>query len=348
MRLARARNQAARSGLYFMAKRSKALPAAMAIEPSITAPVSAVPEEMHNDPEFWRTQAKMAKLDGRVTLANEAELAAKRAERRTGKAAAIEAENPIDERAERQIVQAAAEREARKPRTPQVAPLDGMAALGVAPAAVETPIAAEPPAEEVQSPSPEAPIAAETPPAVEETIPEPAPFPAIEGAVQRPKRISARAKAKALDAANAEPPAIVVASVEESLKAGDTVVGEGLPGGSMTILAVTTGDAPEPSPVLANGLTAEEEGTYQALAARRRPEPKAVTPARGMTGHQKTIVALCERPEGATGKEMADACGWPAIAARTTCQKIADRFGYTLTEKPKTGGRGITFHMSAN
>lgn len=290
MRLARARNQAARSGLYFMAKRSKAFPAAMAIEPSITAPVSALPEEMHNDPEFWRTQAKMAKLDGRVTLANEAELAAKRAERRTGKAPAVQAENPIDDSAERQIVQAAAERAARKPRTPQVAPLDGMAALGVAPAAVEEPIAAE------------------TLPAVEETIPEPAPFPAIEGTVQRPKRVSARAKAKALDAANAEPPAIIVASVEESLKAGDSVDGEGLPGGSMTILAVATGDAPESSPVLANGLTAEEEATYQALAARRRPEPKSLTVKPGSITDR--ILVMLKDAGGHSVQEISDAMGW--------------------------------------
>lgn len=262
MRLARARNQAARSGLYFMAKRSKALPAAMAIEPSITAPVSAVPEEMHNDPEFWRTQAKMAKLDGRVTLANEAELAAKRAERRTGKAPVVEAENPIDENAERQVVRAAAEREARKPRTPQVAPLNGMAALGVAPAAVET--------GEVQSPSPEEPIAAEIP--VED-----APAPEVPA---KAKRVSARAKAKALDVANAEPPAI-----EEP-----------------TPIAVPA------SPVLENGLTTEEEATYQALAARRKPEPKSLTVKPGSITDR--ILAMLKDAGGHSVQEISDAMGW--------------------------------------
>lgn len=66
----------------------------------------------------------------------------------------------------------------------------------------------------------------------------------------------------------------------------------------------------------------------------------------GMTSNQRTIIKLCERPEGATGKEMADGCGWPSIAARATCTQLAERFGYTLSEKPKSGGRGITFHMT--
>jgi hypothetical protein len=69
--------------------------------------------------------------------------------------------------------------------------------------------------------------------------------------------------------------------------------------------------------------------------------------AREMSVSQSKIVELCSRPEGATGKELAEGCGWPSIAARATCQKIADRFGYVLDESPKANGRGITFRMTA-
>jgi hypothetical protein len=65
-----------------------------------------------------------------------------------------------------------------------------------------------------------------------------------------------------------------------------------------------------------------------------------------MTTSQKSIVELCCRPDGATGKELADGCGWPCIAARATCKKIADRFGYALTETSRTKERGISFHMA--
>jgi hypothetical protein len=67
----------------------------------------------------------------------------------------------------------------------------------------------------------------------------------------------------------------------------------------------------------------------------------------GMTPSQRMIVELCSRPEGATGKEVAEGCGWPSIAARTTCQKLADRFGYDLHESPKANGRGISFRLTA-
>jgi hypothetical protein len=67
----------------------------------------------------------------------------------------------------------------------------------------------------------------------------------------------------------------------------------------------------------------------------------------GMTRSQRKIVELCSRPEGATGKELAEGCGWPSIAARATCQKLAERFGYDLHESPKANGRGISFRMTA-
>ena len=40
------------------------------------------------------------------------------------------------------------------------------------------------------------------------------------------------------------------------------------------------------------------------------------TGERQMTASQRKIVELCSRPEGATGKELAEGCGWPSIAAR--------------------------------
>jgi hypothetical protein len=67
---------------------------------------------------------------------------------------------------------------------------------------------------------------------------------------------------------------------------------------------------------------------------------------RGMTPSQRTIIDLCSRPAGATGKELAEGCGWPSIAARATCQKLADRFRYDLHESPKANGRGISFRMT--
>lgn len=83
------------------------------------------------------------------------------------------------------------------------------------------------------------------------------------------------------------------------------------------------------------------------------PKPARTTKARttnprteGMTANQRAIINLCSRPEGATGKELADGCGWPSIAARTTCQKLADKFGYWLSETPKTKTRGIAFKLT--
>jgi hypothetical protein len=79
----------------------------------------------------------------------------------------------------------------------------------------------------------------------------------------------------------------------------------------------------------------------------RGTAPTETKRAREMTASQQKIVDLCSRPEGATGKELADGCGWPSIAARATCQKIADRFGYILHESPKANGRGISFRLTA-
>lgn len=67
----------------------------------------------------------------------------------------------------------------------------------------------------------------------------------------------------------------------------------------------------------------------------------------GMTVNQRAMVALLTKDAGATGKELAAACGWPTIAARATCQNLASKLGYTLTELPKGDGRtGITFYFT--
>ena len=95
-----------------------------------------------------------------------------------------------------------------------------------------------------------------------------------------------------------------------------------------------------------------KRATYMATFLRRLDAggsaPPGTTTKRegGMTPSQRKIVELCSRPEGATGKELAEGCGWPSIAARATCQKMADRFGYDMHESPKGNGRGISFRMT--
>jgi hypothetical protein len=98
----------------------------------------------------------------------------------------------------------------------------------------------------------------------------------------------------------------------------------------------------ERAPFVAAFLRRMERGTTE-----RGTEGTGTKRAREMSGSQRKIIELCSRPEGATGKELAEGCGWPSIAARATCQKIADRFGYVLNETPKSNGRGITFRMTA-
>ena len=97
----------------------------------------------------------------------------------------------------------------------------------------------------------------------------------------------------------------------------------------------------ERSPYVASFLRrsggAAEQGTGATRSKRERK----------MSLSQRKTVELCGRPQGATGKELAEGCGWPSIAARATCQKIADRFGYVLHESPKANGRGISFRLTA-
>lgn len=97
----------------------------------------------------------------------------------------------------------------------------------------------------------------------------------------------------------------------------------------------------ERTPYVAAFLRRLDGGAVRGTAATR---PKR---EREMSASQRKIVELCGRPEGATGKELAEGCGWPSIAARATCQKIADRFGYVLHESPKANGRGISFRLAA-
>jgi hypothetical protein len=102
-------------------------------------------------------------------------------------------------------------------------------------------------------------------------------------------------------------------------------------------------------------LMQQERATFVAAFVRRLDRETAergsaatgTKRAREMSVSQRRIIELCSRPEGATGKELAEGCGWPSIAARTTCRKIADRFGYILHESPKATGRGISFRLTA-
>lgn len=91
------------------------------------------------------------------------------------------------------------------------------------------------------------------------------------------------------------------------------------------------------------------EDVKQAISALRdflAAAPKAERGPAKPTDTQAALIAACQRPSGATAKELADAAGWPSIAARSTMTKIADRFGYALSEKAKADGRGITFYLS--
>ena len=99
---------------------------------------------------------------------------------------------------------------------------------------------------------------------------------------------------------------------------------------------------PQRAPYVAAFLRRMERGTTERAAG-----ATSTKRAREMSVSQRKIVELCVRPEGATGRELAEGCGWPSIAARATCQKIADRFGYVLHEGPKANGRGISFHLTA-
>lgn len=267
-----------------MAKRDKALPAAMAIVPSIAAPVPSLPEERHNDPEFWRTQAKMAKLDGRVILANEAELAAKRAERRTGKAPVVEEVNPIDANAERQIVQAAAEREARKPVEEPV----------------ETPIAAEV--------TTEAPVLGVPGLIITNVTGELAAGQIVMGAdgIETGRIVDVKpAKAKRVSAGqtkNAAPGRTAVSNEAHGQYATKLQQVD-----ISTALETVKEEAPS-SPVLENGLTAEEEAVYQALAARRKPDPKSLTVKPGSITDR--ILAMLKDAGGHSVQEISDAMGW--------------------------------------
>lgn len=313
-----------------MAKRDKALPAAMAIVPSIAAPVPSLPEERHNDPEFWRTQAKMAKLDGRVILANEAELAAKRAERRTGKAPVVEEVNPIDANAERQIVQAAAEREARKP-------VEAPFVETVIPNQDPGPVMASSSIQDGQDESPddrkesvETPVLGVPGLTITNVTGELAAGQIVMGVdgIETGRIVEVKpAKAKRGSAGqtkNAAP--------------GRTAVSNEAHGQYATKLQqVDISTAPETvkeeapsSPVLENGLTAEEEAVYQALAARRKPEPKCLTVKPGSITDR--ILAMLKDTGGHSVQEISDAMGWNKPSGQIIKVIRAAPFRVTMTK----------------
>jgi hypothetical protein len=115
-----------------------------------------------------------------------------------------------------------------------------------------------------------------------------------------------------------------------------------------TTITVASDIAPMVKAFMAE-LAKPERPTYVATVLRRLTGETARPAApreRQMTASQRTIAELCGRPQGATGKELAEGCGWPTIAARATCQKITTRFGYSVRETPRTNERGISFHMT--
>lgn len=94
----------------------------------------------------------------------------------------------------------------------------------------------------------------------------------------------------------------------------------------------TLGESPEataPEVAFLTELTKPERPAWLDRFLRRLngggapPSGTAAPRERQMTPSQRTIVELCVRPEGATGKELAQGRGWPSIAARATCRKLA-------------------------
>lgn len=151
------------------------------------------------------------------------------------------------------------------------------------------------------------------------------------------------------DAADIDPPPEEPAELplQEMPASPDTATAED-PGGDATII-VAAALAPVVTAFVAELVKPERSAFLVTFL--RRLTGKTTGPAapreRQMSASQRKIVDLCSRPEGATGKELADGCGWPSIAARATCQKIADRFGYVMHESPKANGRGISFRLTA-
>jgi hypothetical protein len=153
----------------------------------------------------------------------------------------------------------------------------------------------------------------------------------------------------ASDAADIEPPAEEPAepSLQASVAQADAAAPEGQDGDATIIVAALL--APVVTAFVTE-LTKPEQPAFLVTFLRRLTGDsirRATPRERQMTGSQTKIVELCSRPEGATGRELAEGCGWPSIAARATCQKLADRYGYDLQESPKANGRGISFRMTA-
>jgi hypothetical protein len=146
-----------------------------------------------------------------------------------------------------------------------------------------------------------------------------------------------KAAPKAAQAPEPTPAPVAPAAPPEAAQAQPAA-----PRATLRSLAQAVVDTAGPEGTLAHGL---------AIAALRdflAGKPKAERGPAQPTETQAELIDICTRPQGATARELANAVGWPSIAARTTLTKMADRFGYTLTEKPKAAGRGITFYMERN
>jgi len=120
-------------------------------------------------------------------------------------------------------------------------------------------------------------------------------------------------------------------------------------GGLLKLLGEAPATQAATPAILAAYEAGDVKGALKALQAALRADVgahKAEPKARAMTAIQQTFVDLCSREQGATAKELAAAAGWPTIAARTTLTKLADRFGYKLTETPRALHGSITFRLA--
>lgn len=130
--------------------------------------------------------------------------------------------------------------------------------------------------------------------------------------------------------------------------------------------AAAPASEPKISRVTRDRVTEDEDGFYAvvngitygtwatkgaALAGLKTEQERAARKQKGQAsdgsprGSAAVIIRLCTREQGATAKEMADALGWPSIAARANCIKIAERFGYTVTVFPKGKGESLRYQL---
>ena len=112
---------------------------------------------------------------------------------------------------------------------------------------------------------------------------------------------------------------------------------------------------PPAAPVVTAAELVEKFGMTQELAelvesSVRRHQTKGARAMRSPgtpklpSGKGTLIVELCSRPEGATMKDLLVATGWPSLAAKTVCGKLAERAGLQFSFIARNKDRGPTVY----